>query len=275
MALRTLVVDDEPPVHDAIRMMVDWRALNYQMPDSAADGAEALAMMRERNYDVIITDICMPNMSGLEFMRETKRLNQKVQILVITAYAQFSYAQEALRLGARDLFLKPLDRHELEACLRAIAAEYPDTPQQEDGQNYKRDELYQKLLDTLNDHFQQDISVRRLAEEHYVSSAYLGQYFKRMSGTTIHEYINRKRIDWIKMRTQQKNVYVQKIIADAGYKNSGYFYRVFQKMEGMSFAEWRDSLNLQDAARPLPEQESPGQAWYDSDDGLPGEENDE
>lgn len=274
MALRTLIVDDEPPVHDAIRIMVDWRAMNYQMPDSAMDGMEALAMMRERHYDVIITDICMPNMNGLEFMRETKRLNQKAQLLVITAYDQFSYAQEALRLGARDLFLKPLDRHELESCLKAIAAEYPDTSTPEDDQHYKRDELYQRLLDTLNDNFQQDISVRQLAEENYVSPAYLGQYFKRMSGTTIHEYINRKRIEWIKTRIQQKSVYVQKIIADAGYKNSGYFYRIFQKIEGVSFADYRDSLHIQDAARSLPEQENPDQEWLDDDDELP-EENDE
>lgn len=86
-------------------------------------------------------------------MREAKRLNPKAQILVITAYDRFSYAQGALRLGARDLFLKPLDRHELETCLQAIAREIPDEPQPEEEQQYRRDELYQKLLDTLNEQF--------------------------------------------------------------------------------------------------------------------------
>ena len=255
MAFRTLIVDDEPPVHEALRMMVDWRALNCRTIDSAMDGAEALAMMREKNYDVIITDIYMPNMNGLEFMREAKRLNPKAQILVITAYDRFSYAQGALRLGARDLFLKPLDRHELETCLQAIAREIPDEPQPEEEQQYRRDELYQKLLDTLNEQFQQDISVRGLAEMYYVSSSYLGQYFKRMSGVTINEYINRKRIEWIKQRVQQKNVYVQKIIADAGYKNSGYFYRIFQKLEGIPFSDFRDGLTGSDAEPTLSESE--------------------
>lgn len=85
-------------------------------------------------------------------------------------------------------------------------------------------------------------SVQKLAEMLYVNPSYLGQYFKKMSGTTINEYVNRKRIDWIKQHIRKSDVFVQKIITDAGYNNSGYFYRVFQKQEGISFADYRKAL---------------------------------
>lgn len=241
MLLRTLIVDDEKPVIEAINLMLNWRELGFQLPDCAMDAAQALELMRERSYNVVITDICMPNMNGFEFMRAIREMNLKTQVLVITAYDQFSYAQGALRLGAKDLFLKPLDRHELETCLRNIAKAL--LPPADEEEKYSRDELNQKILDTLNESFRQDISVRGLAEMFYVNPSYLGQYFKKMNGITINEYVNRKRVEWVKRRIGQKNVFVQKIIAEAGYMNSGYFYRVFQKIEGISFAEYRDALN--------------------------------
>ncbi len=240
MPLRILLVDDEQPVHEAINLMLNWQTLGYLPPDSAMDGAAALDLMKKQRYDVVMTDICMPNMNGLAFMRELRQMNQQVQILVMTAYDQFSYAQEALRCGARDLFLKPLDRHELEARLKELADEL--LPASAEEESYSRNTLYTKILDFLDHHFREDIAVQKLAEMLYVNPSYLGQYFKKMSGTTINEYVNRKRIDWIKQHIRKNDVFVQKIITDAGYNNSGYFYRVFQKQEGISFAEYRKAL---------------------------------
>ena len=247
MLLRTLLVDDEWPVHEAMKLMVDWNQLGYQVPDSAMDGLQALRMMEEKLYDVVITDVCMPNMEGLEFMHALRRLKSRVQILVITGFDRFSYAQEAIRCGARDCFLKPLDRHELEERLRSLAEELgrtePDAEAAEEPEALcSRDELYQKVLHTLDENFRQNITVQGLAEMFYVSPAYLGQYFRRMNGVPINEYVNRKRIEWVKSRVARKSVFVQEVIAEAGYQNSGYFYRKFQEIEGVSFAQWRRQL---------------------------------
>lgn len=112
----------------------------------------------------------MPNMNGLAFMRELRQMNQQVQILVMTAYDQFSYAQEALRCGARDLFLKPLDRHELEARLRELADEL--LPASAEEESYSRNNLYTRILDFLDHHFREDIAVQKLAEMFYVNPSW-------------------------------------------------------------------------------------------------------
>ena len=115
-------------------------------------------------------------------------------------------------------------------------------PASAEEESYSRNNLYTRILDFLDHHFREDIAVQKLAEMLYVNPSYLGQYFKKMNGTTINEYVNRKRIDWIKQHIRKNDVFVQKIITDAGYNNSGYFYRVFQKQEGISFAEYRKTL---------------------------------
>ena len=144
MPLRILLVDDEQPVHEAINLMLNWQTLGYLPPDSAMDGAAALDLMKKQRYDVVMTDICMPNMNGLAFMRELRQMNQQVQILVMTAYDQFSYAQEALRCGARDLFLKPLDRHELEARLKELADEL--LPASAEEESYSRNWIFWTII---------------------------------------------------------------------------------------------------------------------------------
>lgn len=244
--LKVLAVDDERPTHEALRCMLCWKDLGFQAPDSAFDGAEALEMMRQKQYDVVITDIRMPGMDGVSFMRSLRCINNRVQILVVTGYDLFSYAQEAIRCGAKDFFLKPLDRRELEARLRQIADEIRrgqglsahEAPEKSQGDNMERVVAY------LDNCFRQEISVRELAGIFYMNPAYLGQRFRKATGQTIDEYINRKRIAWVKEMVRQENLYSQEAIRMAGYRNCGYFYRKFQEIEGVSFAQWRQSVKL-------------------------------
>jgi len=101
-----LLVDDEPIVKIALRTMIDWDNLGFSICGTASDGAEALALVKELQPDIIITDLKMPNMDGLQLIRELNRLEYKGKIIVASNFGEYELVREALLLGAVDYMLK-------------------------------------------------------------------------------------------------------------------------------------------------------------------------
>lgn len=104
--LRVLLVDDEPIVKIALRTMIDWDGLGFPICGTASDGMEALTLVRELSPDIIITDLKMPNMDGLEFIRELNEMGYKGKVIVASNFGEYELVREALLLGAVDYMLK-------------------------------------------------------------------------------------------------------------------------------------------------------------------------
>ncbi|RJX37508.1 response regulator [Paenibacillus pinisoli] len=104
--LHVLLVDDEPIVKIALRTMMDWEELGFSICGTASDGIEALALVKELQPDIIITDLKMPNMNGLQLIRELNELEYKGKIIVASNFGEYELVREALLLGAVDYMLK-------------------------------------------------------------------------------------------------------------------------------------------------------------------------
>jgi DNA-binding NtrC family response regulator len=103
---RILIVDDEPTIRETLSLVL--KEENYQC-ELAENGLEGLNKVKEKNFDLIITDLKMPEMGGLELMEKVKTISPKTSVIIITAYASLESAIQALRLGAYDYIIKPLD----------------------------------------------------------------------------------------------------------------------------------------------------------------------
>ncbi|MBP2001521.1 two-component system response regulator YesN [Paenibacillus shirakamiensis] len=117
-----LIADDERTIREGIQRTIELvypKAVVYV----AASTAEAVEIMGQHHMDVVLTDILMPGMNGLEFMRISKRRFPHVKWVVISAHSEFSYAQEAVRLGARDYLLKPIGKKRLIEVMEGLDAE--------------------------------------------------------------------------------------------------------------------------------------------------------
>ena len=100
---KLLIIDDEPLVRRGITTLVDFHVLGIEAVYEAADGQEGLVLFRQHLPDLILVDINMPRMNGLEFAKEVKALKSETQIAVITGYDYFDYAQKALKIGVDPL----------------------------------------------------------------------------------------------------------------------------------------------------------------------------
>ena len=118
--LRVLVADDEYWIRENMRTVIDWDALGLELAPMATDGEDALLKMEESPADIVITDINMPYLSGVELMEQLRQRWPGTAILVLSGYSDFEYVHKALLLGALDYVLKPLNRSKLmEAIARA------------------------------------------------------------------------------------------------------------------------------------------------------------
>lgn len=106
MPYKLLLVDDEKPIREKLINNTDWEANGYQV-FSAADGEEALAAVKREGIDILVTDIQMPKLNGMNLIEKSKSINEHLKIIVISGYAEFEYAQKSIRFGVNDYLLKP------------------------------------------------------------------------------------------------------------------------------------------------------------------------
>lgn len=106
--LKLIIVDDEQIMLRGLVETYDWNSMGFEVVGSALDGEDALELIQEVHPDVVLTDICMKCMDGIRLMEETRKIDKKVRFVVLSAYKDFAYAQEACRLGAISYLLKPI-----------------------------------------------------------------------------------------------------------------------------------------------------------------------
>ena len=120
--LKILIADDELYISQLIYKMVDWEARDITVVGMVSNGKEALEAIEQHKPDIVITDIRMPGMDGLELVKYTKEKNWDISYIIISGYKYFEYAHTALNLGVEHYLLKPIDKMELESILNQICA---------------------------------------------------------------------------------------------------------------------------------------------------------
>lgn len=121
--LKVIIADDEPKVNLLLQKIVDWEKLGYQIAGTANDGERALQLIEEEKPDVLMTDIRMLGVDGMELIRRAKELRPDLVFIVVSGYRQFEYAQTALKYGVTDYLLKPVNAEELTQLLIRIREE--------------------------------------------------------------------------------------------------------------------------------------------------------
>lgn len=115
---RALLVDDEENVLQTLKTTIQWQELGVEIPFTAHDGIEALELLQSRSIDILVTDIKMPRLDGINLIRKVKDLYPHIRCILLTAYGEFEYAKEAISLGVENYLLKPIVRGEVEQTVR-------------------------------------------------------------------------------------------------------------------------------------------------------------
>ena len=244
--LKVLVVEDEELIRRGIVLAVDWAALDCVVVGEAANGEEALEAVERLGPTLIITDLKMPRMDGIELLRRLRESGNNVYVIILTAYDSFEFAQSAMRLGAVDFLLKPFHDGDLERAVQRLqkrmssaAAQAEPIPGLKKGDKSR---YVLEAMDYIGGHYNDPgISVASIAQHLGISEGHLSHTFKKETDYTLLNYLTRFRIQKAMALLREGRVKVYEAAEQVGYRDVTHFSATFKKVVGVSPSEYQDT----------------------------------
>ena len=273
-----VILDDEKIVLQGIQKLCQKEDFGFVIKGAFVDSLKALDALPDLRPHLIITDVRMPQMDGLEFARRAKEILPESEIVILSGYRDFSYAQTAMQIGVSDYLLKPIKKTDFGDMLHRMyerleaklgqAAYYQvldgyarglvgkeeienvvsSTPINEVGQrpgmvNQDTDQSATKIVrDALlyiKKHYNENISLTDVAEHVNVNKSYLCDVFKKEQNTTIINYMTNLRIEKAKELLLHTDMKMYEISVEVGYNDYTYFSQIFKRNTGSTLSEFR------------------------------------
>ena len=220
--IKAVIIDDEPAVATIIKHFINEESLPAEIAGTAEDGVNGVSLIKKEKPQLVFLDIQMPVMNGFDVMKEMPDENY----IIVTAFEYFEYAQEALRLGAKDILLKPIEFEQLmKSISRAI------------GWGFTANSTINQIVEYINEHYAEKISLAVLSEKFYVTPSHIARLFKQHMDESAVSYINRVRIK----KSQQllkKDISIKKAAEEVGFESLNNYYKYFKLYTGMTPAAY-------------------------------------
>lgn len=258
--LKVLVAEDETILRKGLILTTDWKALGMVVIAEADNGIDAQELALKLEPDILVTDIAMPGMDGLELIGILSDQLPDCECIIISGHAQFSYAQKALSYGVKGYILKPIDPKELMVVLSKAAKEIYNRKQEREKdleleqlrelserflptkvsttKDY-RDQYIQKAITVIEQHYAEHLNVADIAEHMGLSERTLSNLFKERTGYTFLEYLTLYRMRMSTTLLQQKERQVGEVALMVGYKDYRYFCKIFKSCFGLTPLEFK------------------------------------
>ncbi|NLM03959.1 MAG: response regulator [Clostridiales bacterium] len=251
---KVLIADDEPKIRKGLKKLTQSLDLKLEIVGEAEDGEIALQLAKDLKPHILLVDINMPFINGLEFIEEVYKFLPHAIVIIISGYSQFDYAQKAIKLRVFDYLLKPVKPSELKDILSQAIENLEKSPNitktdddsTEDTENYSPIvNLIKKYID--DNYMKEDISLKEVAENFDISPSYLGKLMKQELDKTFIEYLTNIRIKNAKKMLEEENINIKiyEVAQLVGYGSQHYFSRVFKKEVGVTPLEYKQNLKLE------------------------------
>lgn len=251
-----LVVDDEKIIRQGIARLINLRQIGIDTIYEADNGKMALALMAKHPIDIILADINMPIMNGLEFSKIVKQNYPACRIALITGYDYLDYAIQAVKIGVDDYILKPASKDDIQALLMHMAEnlqknkkahELERTVEKLQGafSHQGSKSIKDQLMDVIRENLEnQDFSLQQLAFDMGYNISYLSSIFKQYFGMSFRDYLLEQRLEkarLLMLTTQMKNYEVAEVV---GIKDANYFSTCFKRKYHVTVTEFRNGRLL-------------------------------
>lgn len=243
---KVLIVDDEERIRKGMKNLLETVIGGYRVVAEASNGKKALDCLIACHVDVIITDIRMPEMDGMEFIRRVRNQLPKIPIFVLSGYDEYEYMRQALKSNVTDYILKPIDRVEFAQSLSKVneiignknAEENLDSDKEKSEKDRRL--VIRRVKEIINEKLNKDISLQSLADEVKYSYNHLSSLFKSETGQSFSDYLLQLRLEKAKQLLKETNLKIYEIGAMCGYHNSKYFMSIFRDTVGVTPSQFRD-----------------------------------
>lgn len=242
-----LLADDEEWEMTEIKNLIEHSGLPLQVAGKAENGIAALKAVEEMGPDILIADVKMPGLDGLELAEKIKERNLPVKIILLSGHAEYEYARSAVRHGVQDYLFKPVGQEGLNQVLEKIIQEKRDDGRKKEAAPERAPEgVLKQVLDEIGRAYMEDLTLSGLAEKYNISASRLSVRMKEKLGMPFSKYLTAMRVEKAKELLEDDRLSVEQIAELVGYRDYFYFTKVFKKASGVSPSGYRKGLAQED-----------------------------
>ena len=261
--ITAVIVEDEQIIRKGLIFTVDWKGMQTEIVGEAANGKEGLEKIIELKPDVVITDIKMPIISGIEMVEQALKQHD-FETVILSSYSDFEYTKKSIQLQVFDYLLKPVDEAALKEVLESLSRKLETKrkyelmtkkvefdslaalffPDEKSDSSYSSYTI--KVIDSVKRRYAEKISLEDLAAEMGVSPSYLSRVFKKDTNGTFHHYLAQHRIRKSIPLLLSNKYMVYEIAEMAGFTEYKQYNTVFKKYTGYSPTEFIQKIQLDD-----------------------------
>lgn len=236
---KLLICEDEMLERKALKLMIQNNYSNIQFVKDATNGSEAIEHANQFRPDIILMDISMPLTNGLEAQKEIIKFLPNVKTIIISAYDDFSFAQEAIKYGVFDYLLKPVSPKVLSNCLNKLMKTMDITTYSE---NITYTGNIQKIIEYIDlNYLDNNLNLKSLSNRFGLNEKYLSRYFKEKMEISYTEYVTKLKMERAKYLLKYTDNPIYEISVELNYSDSSYFSKLFKKTFGVSPSEYRNN----------------------------------
>ena len=232
--LKVVIVEDEYMAQTGLGHLIEKINPEYHIAGYADNGCDGMVLVKEVKPDIVITDIKMPRMNGLEMIESLRKIHMDCLFVILSGYAEFSYAQQGISLGVTDYLLKPVTVQKIKDLMERLEKKLKPACRETKKEAAVYSLLVTKVIGYIHEHYQDKLTLDDLAEKYKVTPEYLSRMFSREVGRPFVNYLKEYRIGKAKEMLQKGNRKIYEIAFEAGYSDVKYFCRVFKEGTGVS-----------------------------------------
>lgn len=243
MKYTAFLVDNEAWALVYLERSLSWEENGFSLLGSSVNSVEALDTILRLKPDAVITDIRMPELSGLELMEKAHQAGLVCEFVLLSGFPEFSYAQEAVRLGAFEYCLKPISPQQGNELLgrlreRLDARKGSESPRERPAR-LSGNETLDRILQYIQEHYQEKLRLKGIADRFYLSPGYCSALFSKHLGRTFPEYLTELRVGLACRLLSDTHLSIHEIASQTGIDDSFYFSKVFKRAMGVTPGQYR------------------------------------
>ncbi|MGN7359816.1 response regulator [Paenibacillus sp. SAF-054] len=245
---KVLLVEDETFVRESVKEIIRWEEMGFTLAGEASNGMEALPMIKNDPPDLVLCDIVMPQMDGLELLQETRKAGIGSKFVMLTCIGDFESMRRAMEYGASNYILKlsmsvkdlreTLAKVSAELAAQRSPAERPARLPAAAREKITHPEV-NKIMDYIQQNYDQDITLKSLARYVMMGENYVSALFKKKTGETLIHYLHRTRVEKAIEYLTTTDLPVNRICQNVGFMNDNYFIKIFKRMTGTTPSQYR------------------------------------
>lgn len=241
--MTVLIVDDESYMVEYMKNLVDWKSYGFDQVLTARGGGLAKDLLIKHRPELLITDIKMPKISGLDLSRLIDENRYQTRVIIISGYSDFEYAKQALRYRVSEYLVKPVLREDLVEALERIlpgstkGGERGESEEQ--GPSRDKYAAVSSVKAYVNENYSQDLSLDALGEAVNLHPVYLSRIFKEVTDVNLSAYIADVRMQKAAKLLDETDLKVHEVMDKLGYRKRQHFTKLFKEKYGMTPKEYR------------------------------------